>query len=56
MFAGFTLSRAGMVRHWYSERGLGYRRKALLDRTGAVPTFAATVTERVSRFLTVTSR
>lgn len=51
VFVGFTLSQIGMVRHWHSERGPGYRRKALVNGIGAVLTFAATVIELVSKFL-----
>ena len=51
VFVGFTLSQIGMVRHWYAERGRGYRRKALINGVGAVLTFAATVIELVSKFI-----
>ncbi len=51
VFVGFTLSQVGMVRHWYAERGAGFRRKALINGVGAVLTFAATVIELVSKFL-----
>jgi amino acid transporter len=51
VFIGFTLSQVGMVRHWYTERPSGYRRRALVNGIGAVLTFAATVIELVSKFL-----
>src|SRR5580692_6621195 len=51
VFVGFTLSQVGMVRHWYAQRGPGFRRKALINGVGAVLTFAATVIELVSKFL-----
>jgi len=51
VFVGFTLSQVGMVRHWYQERAVGYRRRALINGVGAVLTFAATVIELVSKFL-----
>jgi hypothetical protein len=40
-----------MVRHWYSQRGPGFRGRALINGVGAVLTFAATVIELVSKFL-----
>ena len=50
VFIGFTLSQVGMVRHWYGERGPGFRRRALINGVGAVLTFAATLVELVSKF------
>ncbi len=50
VFVGFTLSQVGMVRHWYGQRGPGFRRKALINGVGAVLTFAATLIELVSKF------
>ena len=51
VFVGFTLSQVGMVRHWYAQRGRGFRRRALINGVGAVLTFAATVIELVSKFV-----
>jgi amino acid transporter len=51
VFVGFTLSQVGMVRHWRTERGRGYVTRAIINGTGAVLTFAATVIELVSKFL-----
>ncbi|HET9081434.1 MAG TPA: APC family permease [Trebonia sp.] len=51
VFVGFTLSQVGMVRHWYAERGPGFRRRALINGVGAVLTFGATVIELFSKFL-----
>jgi amino acid transporter len=51
VFIGFTLSQVGMVKHWYTERSPGYVYRALINGTGAVLTFAATVIELVSKFL-----
>jgi amino acid transporter len=51
VFVGFTLSQVGMVRHWYAERGPGFRRRAVINGFGAVLTFAATVIELVSKFV-----
>ena len=38
VFTAFTLSQSGMVRHWFSERGPGWRRSATLNGVGAVAT------------------
>ena len=35
VFTAFTLSQAGMVRHWFRERGAGWRRSAFLNGLGA---------------------
>jgi amino acid transporter len=51
VFVGFTLSQIGMVRHWYAQRGPGFRRKALINGIGALLTFAATLIELASKFL-----
>ena len=51
VFVGFTLSQVGMVRHWYTQRGRGFRRRALINGVGAMLTFAATVIELVSKFV-----
>jgi amino acid transporter len=51
VFIGFTLSQVGMVRHWYGERGPGFRRRALVNGIGAVLTFAATLIELISKFV-----
>jgi amino acid transporter len=51
VFVGFTLSQAGMVRHWYAERPSGFRRRAWINGLGAVLTLAATVIEFVSKFV-----
>jgi len=50
VFVGFTLSQVGMVRHWYGQRGAGFRRKAAINGVGAVLTFAATLIELISKF------
>jgi amino acid transporter len=43
VFLCFTLSQAGMVRHWHRERGDGWRRKAAINGTGAVVTGVVTL-------------
>jgi amino acid transporter len=50
VFIGFTLSQIGMVRHWWLERGPGWRGRAALNGLGAVLTFGATVIELVAKF------
>jgi len=50
VFVGFTIAQVGMVRHWRSERGRGWRGKALLNGFGAVLTGVATVVVTASKF------
>lgn len=50
VFIGFTLSQAGMVRHWHLDRGSGWRWRAAVNGLGALLTFAALVIELVSKF------
>jgi hypothetical protein len=50
VFVGFTLSQAGMVRHWYEQRGDGWVSRALINGLGAVLTTAALAIELVSKF------
>ncbi|MBV9025332.1 MAG: APC family permease [Streptomycetaceae bacterium] len=50
VFIGFTLSQAGMVRHWRLEGGPGWRSRAVLNGIGAVLTIVALVIELVSKF------
>ncbi|MGW5350841.1 APC family permease [Streptomyces sp. NPDC004031] len=52
VFIGFTICQAGMVRHWRSVRDTvpGWRRKALLNGTGAVLTGVAAVVVTASKF------
>jgi amino acid transporter len=38
VFTSFTLSQAGMVRHWFRERSAGWRRNALINGVGALTT------------------
>jgi amino acid transporter len=50
VFVGFTLSQAGMVRHWHERRGRGWLRRAMINGLGAVLTLAALAIELVSKF------
>ncbi|MFF9605406.1 APC family permease [Streptomyces sp. NPDC014684] len=50
VFIGFTLSQAGMVRHWHREGGTGWLGHAALNGLGALLTAAALVIEMVSKF------
>jgi hypothetical protein len=51
VFVGFTLSQAGMVRHWHQQRGPGWRRRATINGVGAAFTTAALAIELFSKFL-----
>ena len=50
VFVGFTLSQAGMVRHWREQRGDGWVGRAFINGLGAVLTTAALAIELVSKF------
>lgn len=50
VFTSFTLSQTGMVRHWWSERGAGWRRSALINGTGALVTAAVVVIFAIAKF------
>jgi hypothetical protein len=50
VFVGFTLSQAGMVRHWRIHREPGWRWRAGINGAGAVASAAAAVIELVSKF------
>jgi amino acid transporter len=50
VFVGFTLSQAGMVRHWRIERSSGWAGRATLNGVGAVMTLIALIIELVSKF------
>jgi amino acid transporter len=50
VFVGFTLSQAGMVRHWHQQRPPGWARRATINGFGAVLTFLAIIIELVSKF------
>jgi hypothetical protein len=50
VFTSFTLSQSGMVRHWFTERGSGWRRSALINGFGAFVTGVVVVVIAVSKF------
>ena len=50
VFVGFTLSQAGMVRHWRAQGGPGWRGRAIINGVGAVFTLAALAIELFSKF------
>jgi amino acid transporter len=50
VFTAFTLSQAGMVRHWFKERGAGWRRSAFLNGLGATTTAIVVVIFAVAKF------
>jgi amino acid transporter len=50
VFVGFTLSQAGMVRHWHEQHGDGWVTRAIINGTGAVLTTAALAIELVAKF------
>ncbi|MBI5877485.1 MAG: APC family permease [Chloroflexi bacterium] len=43
VFLSFTLSQAGMVRHWWRLRGPGWRRSMIVNGTGATATAVVTL-------------
>jgi amino acid transporter len=50
VFVGFTLSQAGMVRHWHEQHSDGWVGRAVINGLGAVLTLAALAVELVSKF------
>jgi amino acid transporter len=50
VFICFTLSQAGMARHWWLLRGSGWRRKLAVNSAGAVTTGIATLVVAGSKF------
>ena len=50
VFTAFTLSQAGMVRHWFSEKGPGWRRSAIINGVGAIATAIVAVIFAVAKF------
>jgi amino acid transporter len=51
VFLAFTLSQAGMVRHWWRERGSGWFFKSFLNGLGALATGTTVLIIGVSKFL-----
>ncbi len=50
VFMSFTLSQAGMFRHWLRERGYGWQWSAVINGTGAVVTGVALIVIAVTKF------
>lgn len=50
VFIAFTLSQAGMVRHWLRVREMGWRVKALINGIGAAATSITLVVVAISKF------
>jgi amino acid transporter len=50
VFTAFTLSQSGMVKHWFTERGPGWRRSAVINGVGAMATAIVTVIFAVAKF------
>lgn len=50
VFLAFTLSQAGMVLHWFKQRGGGWYFKAFLNGLGALATAATVIIIGVSKF------
>jgi len=50
VFVGFTLSQAGMVRHWHEQHEDNWALRAMINGLGAVLTTAALAIELVSKF------
>lgn len=50
VFTSFTLSQAGMVRHWWVERGTSWRRSMIINGIGAVVTAVVVVIFSIAKF------
>jgi amino acid transporter len=50
VFTSFTLSQSGMVRHWWTERGPGWRRSAVINGVGASVTAVVVVIFAIAKF------
>jgi amino acid transporter len=50
VFTAFTLSQSGMVRHWLTQQGPGWRRSALLNGVGAIATGIVVVIFVIAKF------
>ncbi len=51
VFLAFTLNQAGMVRHWWKERGPGWRLKMAVNGAGATATAIVTLTATTTNFV-----
>jgi amino acid transporter len=50
VFTAFTLSQAGMVRHWLAERSPGWRRSAIINGVGATATGIVALIFAIAKF------
>ncbi len=50
VFTSFTLSQSGMVRHWWTERGPGWRRSLVVNAIGATVTAVVLVIFAIAKF------
>jgi amino acid transporter len=50
VFVCFTLSQAGMVRHWFATRAAGWKWKAALNGMGAIATGIVSIVQVVTKF------
>jgi amino acid transporter len=50
VFLSFTLSQAGMVRHWQNQKRPGWRKALAINLTGAVATGVATIVLAMTKF------
>ena len=50
VFTAFTLSQAGMVHHWFTDRGSGWRTSAFFNGLGAVTTAVVVVIFAIAKF------
>jgi len=50
VFTSFTLSQSGMVRHWWVERGAGWRRSLTVNAIGAFVTAIVVVIFAIAKF------
>jgi amino acid transporter len=50
VFTAFTLSQGGMVRHWLTERGPGWRRSAVINGFGAIATGIVAIVFAIAKF------
>ncbi|MDA8084889.1 MAG: APC family permease [Nitrospiraceae bacterium] len=51
VFTAFTLSQAGMVKHWFVHKGEGWRKSAVINGVGAVTTAVVLVVIAMTKFM-----
>ncbi|HEY3374277.1 MAG TPA: APC family permease [Candidatus Aquicultor sp.] len=51
VFTSFTLSQAGMVKHWLTERGKGWFKKAIINGAGALTTLLVLIVIGSTKFM-----